>query len=213
MAPLAATRNAARKGLREEHKLLTRGRILEAARDAFEALGYAATTVDEIAARAGVGRATFYLHFATKQEVFANLAVENFPTFREFYRRLDSLIGADSHEQVRAWMDEVVSWLEEHRSTLLLSMEIVYTDRDLAAGHARRTFALVLESMPRYLAAWPPSRREEARLRVVLLLAQIERFFQHWVLFGSWEGSRDLVVDVLSEVWFRTLQPPRDDRK
>jgi AcrR family transcriptional regulator len=52
----------------------TRADLLQAARRVFERNGYARTTVAGITAEAGVGRATFYVYFASKEEVFAVLA-------------------------------------------------------------------------------------------------------------------------------------------
>lgn len=54
----------------------TRSQLLDAAREVFAARGYARTTVADITASAGVGRATFYVYFASKQEVFAVLAAD-----------------------------------------------------------------------------------------------------------------------------------------
>jgi len=47
----------------------TRERLVEAAIDLFTANGYAATTVDQIAHRAGVSPRTFFRHFPDKEEV------------------------------------------------------------------------------------------------------------------------------------------------
>lgn len=47
----------------------TRERLVEAAIDLFTAYGYAATTVDQIAQRAGVSPRTFFRHFPDKEEV------------------------------------------------------------------------------------------------------------------------------------------------
>jgi AcrR family transcriptional regulator len=46
-----------------------RERLVAAAFELFEGQGYDATTVDEIAARAGTGRSTFFRHFPTKDDV------------------------------------------------------------------------------------------------------------------------------------------------
>ncbi|MCM3695545.1 TetR family transcriptional regulator [Microbacterium oleivorans] len=48
----------------------TRERLRAAALALFEERGYAATTVPDIVARAGVTRRTFFRHFADKREVF-----------------------------------------------------------------------------------------------------------------------------------------------
>lgn len=48
--------------------------LLVAARRVFETKGFARTTIADITREAGVGRATFYVYFASKEEVFAVLA-------------------------------------------------------------------------------------------------------------------------------------------
>jgi TetR/AcrR family transcriptional regulator of autoinduction and epiphytic fitness len=50
-----------------------RAAVLEAARAVFEAQGYQAATMDEIAARAGVSKRTVYHHFASKEALFEAL--------------------------------------------------------------------------------------------------------------------------------------------
>ncbi|SNS36145.1 helix-turn-helix domain-containing protein [Rhodococcoides kyotonense] len=54
--------------LRERRRLETRLEITRAALDLFEEKGVAATTVDEIARRAGVSPSTFFRQFPTKEE-------------------------------------------------------------------------------------------------------------------------------------------------
>lgn len=63
--------------VREDHdrgEAQRRHELVAAARGAFEELGYGATTIAEITQRASVSRATFYVYFASKEDVFAVLA-------------------------------------------------------------------------------------------------------------------------------------------
>src|SRR3954447_4292075 len=46
-----------------------RERLAQAAADLFESQGYDATTIDEIAVRAGIGRRTFFRYYRTKEDV------------------------------------------------------------------------------------------------------------------------------------------------
>ncbi|GAA3337296.1 TetR family transcriptional regulator [Amorphoplanes nipponensis] len=56
-------------GLRERKKAKTRAAIREHAMRLFEAQGYAATTVDQIAEAADVSPSTFFRYFPTKEDV------------------------------------------------------------------------------------------------------------------------------------------------
>jgi len=60
-------------GRREAQKQKRRAAMLAASRRLFERQGYAGTTFDEIAAAAGVGVATVYKYFASKQGIVAAL--------------------------------------------------------------------------------------------------------------------------------------------
>jgi AcrR family transcriptional regulator len=65
----------ARASLRQERAAVTRRRIAEAARAQFRARGYAATTITEIAAEAGVAVQTVYAVFGSKAGILDELRV------------------------------------------------------------------------------------------------------------------------------------------
>lgn len=66
-SPLASP--AAPAGTRERKRLETRRRIAEAGQQLFLARGYQSTTLDDIAAAAGISRRTFFAHFKSKDEI------------------------------------------------------------------------------------------------------------------------------------------------
>lgn len=70
----AAPAWAAARVVRAEQGHETRASLLNAAALVFARLGYARTTVADITAAADVSRATFYVYFASKAEVFAVVA-------------------------------------------------------------------------------------------------------------------------------------------
>src|SRR5262249_33096427 len=55
--------------MRDQQRIFTRARLVEAAVKRFGEVGYPSTTIEEIVAEAGASRATFYLHFNSKLEV------------------------------------------------------------------------------------------------------------------------------------------------
>lgn len=86
-----------RSALRQAKAGTTRARILQAAQQLFLANGYVATSVEAIAAAAGVAAETVYLHFKTKPRLIAAL--------------LDvALVGDDAPAALleRAWMQSVL---------------------------------------------------------------------------------------------------------
>jgi len=60
---------------REAKKLATRQRLLDSARELFAKQGFEATTVEQIAARAGVAKGTFFNYFERKEAVLYNLHI------------------------------------------------------------------------------------------------------------------------------------------
>jgi TetR/AcrR family transcriptional regulator len=68
--PASAIRHERRKDARP-------GELLAAALDLFVEKGFAATRVEEVAARAGVSKGTLFLYFASKDELFKAVVREN----------------------------------------------------------------------------------------------------------------------------------------
>jgi len=62
---------------RERRKEARPGELLDAALDLFVEKGFAATRVEEVAARAGVSKGTLFLYFSTKDELFKAVVREN----------------------------------------------------------------------------------------------------------------------------------------
>jgi len=72
----------------------TRGELLRAARSVFEQRGYARATVADVTAAAEVSRATFYVYFASKEDIFGVLATE----VRDRFLAAQELDGPDSED-------------------------------------------------------------------------------------------------------------------
>ena len=62
---------------RSRRKEARPGELLEAALDLFVEKGFAATRVDDVAARAGVSKGTLFLYFPSKEELFKAVVREN----------------------------------------------------------------------------------------------------------------------------------------
>jgi TetR/AcrR family transcriptional regulator, transcriptional repressor for nem operon len=101
---------------------LTRTRLLDAARDVIRAQGYAATTVDDICAAAGLSKGSFFHHFATKEE----MTVAAIGQFSDMADRL--FMGApyarrpDPRDRVLGYVDFRIAMLHGEVSTFTCLM-------------------------------------------------------------------------------------------
>jgi AcrR family transcriptional regulator len=104
----------------------TREKILDAALEAFATGGYAQTTMDEIATRAGVAKGTLYWHFKGKEQIlFAGIDREN-SRIEESASRILRL-DAPSMEALNRICD-IKGWITEDMRRFHRVMLSIWTD-------------------------------------------------------------------------------------
>ncbi len=89
---MAAAETNVKGSIRKRHTELTRKAILDAARDLFRRQGYAATTIEQIASKAGVGLSTIYAVFTNKRTILVEVrwkAVQDAGVIERFGAALD----------------------------------------------------------------------------------------------------------------------------
>jgi AcrR family transcriptional regulator len=119
-----------------------RARLVEAALELFTRQGFEATTVDEIAAHAGVGRTTFFRLFATKEAVV-------FPDHASIQAALDARLAVAS-----TGTSEVA----------LLEGAMIVLDHYLAEGSIARARYALTSTIPILRAAEVSSQRSYERI-------------------------------------------------
>jgi AcrR family transcriptional regulator len=87
-------------------------KVLAAARDAF-AEGGEATSLEEIARRAGVGIGTLYRHFPNRQALLEALYVNE---VEELSRSAGDLEGLDPWEALNSWFERLMEYLATKRA-------------------------------------------------------------------------------------------------
>lgn len=104
----------AKKPTRAEQKARRPREILESAFEEFTANGYAATRVEDVAARLGITKGTVYLYFPTKDALFEAMIRHMSTPFTEILASVETLQG---------------SYSERLRVLLLLAHEKIADDR------------------------------------------------------------------------------------
>ncbi|MDP9228611.1 MAG: TetR/AcrR family transcriptional regulator [Actinomycetota bacterium] len=109
--------------------------IIEAARESFAEGGYHRTSLDAVAARAGVSKALIYEHFSSKRELHAAMLEQH---VKELVGRLNAaLAGAEPGQaRMRAGLEAFFTFLDERRGTAAILLRNT-GDPDVAEWLAR----------------------------------------------------------------------------
>lgn len=96
---------------RERRKEARPGELLDAALDLFVEKGFAATRVEEVAARAGVSKGTLFLYFPSKEELFKAVVRETIAgRFGEWNQELAAFQGSSAEllrYTMNAWWERI----------------------------------------------------------------------------------------------------------
>jgi AcrR family transcriptional regulator len=189
----------------------TRAALVTAAKDAFSALGYARTTVADITDRADVSRATFYVYFASKDDVFRVLTEQLRDEFLEAQRAR----SADRDDPVAVATAAVTDFVDVYAANLAFITVLEHqalTDpelRDLWHGIRERLLkrmtrfvrALVADGVAHPLA--PPDMVATAASGMAVRFAP---------LIAARPADREQILDHLRRLYLQTLGIDRQVR-
>jgi AcrR family transcriptional regulator len=207
IATKARSSSAAPTSLRERQKEFTRRQLLDAAHEEFASRGYASTTVEDIVARAGASRATFYMHFESKAQMVAEVAERLQPMVDECCRRLDVALAAGASSDLSDWLEYVSDWYAQFGGCLA-SWEGLIAIESGTQITVKGMFRNLPDVMGDYIQRWPAEQRAEARLRIVLLACQLERAFSASPPSAWSDSERSMFIDVMTDLWYDALQVP-----
>jgi len=172
-------------------ELGARARMTAAAFDLFAEHGFDATTIDEIAARAGVGRSTFFRNFGTKEDVI-------FPDHEEILGKLQARLAASSRDTALVAITDaarivLTHYLDEGAVAQgryqLTSKVPALRDREIASAQQYR---LVFK---RYILDWlggEPSSELRADLMAAAVVTAHNHVLRRWLRGQTSEPLTDL---------------------
>jgi len=160
--------------LRLAQRDLTRSRIRDAARDLFYEHHYDTTTMDQIAAAAGLRRSTLYLHYKDKAEILDDIIADYTPKARV---RLATLPGPKpTYLQLQRWIAEFTKFIAKERVPLSIILELRRMSKAHLAALTNLTNALLDglgENNPPFRKAAKPDADPALRARALLLLQEL----------------------------------------
>jgi AcrR family transcriptional regulator len=201
--PSEPNSNRQRLSIREEQKLMTRERLLDAAFEIFARSGFRNTTIDEIVKRAGATRATFYLHFNDKIDVAAGLGRRSGPAVARSFRDLDNVTDP-TPEKIRAW---VTDYFESRRESTVLNHvlnEAITSEVKFAQEYIEYLGRIADLVMVNTLGRFPEDRRARGRSKIILLIIMLQRAEFH-VNCQNLDLGGLSAVEVLADMIWREM--------
>jgi AcrR family transcriptional regulator len=183
--------------------------ILEAAVQVFESKGYSQTTMDDIAAEAGVARSAMFRHFASKSDLFHAAQLQPFlDLMTTFKQSLDAEIEELWEEErlMRTAIETVYDGFRAHRNGMLA----IASMRELDPAAYREALAVIdgaFEDVVERAVAetkrrgWAPQRDLGLSIRIVIgMVASMSVLEPIFVPQGRGRPSRNQIIDQLTEV-------------
>jgi AcrR family transcriptional regulator len=202
--PASGRREQPRGRLRAAQREFTRARIVEAAIEVFAEKGYARTTVDDIAGRAGCTRATFYLHFKAKSGILTDLMARGEQHYHRIYQQLSAVVAEQpTLPGVRTWLSLAMS---EWRSIASLSRpvhEAATIEPEVSELNSARYNAQITELAEALRGGAPSLAPADAEVYASILLAPLNYYFQQFLQGTVFDERR--VLDAMASAWMAIL--------
>lgn len=186
-----------------------RQEILEAAAKSFSLFGYKATTMDQVAKIANVGKGTIYTFFANKEELFNAIVMKMIDEMRVETDQAETVAeGRSFEEKVHARLMRVLKFRETH----LLYAKLIDEEKELRTP----AVATVLQEIEEAIVSYIEEKMKKAitigeikqcdtELVAYLLFKSYLAFIVDWNKTHKEELGEERIVNLLSETIFKSL--------
>lgn len=198
--------------LRAAQKQLTRRLLLTSALELFQAQGYAATTVDDIAKSAGTTRATFYAYFSSRAVLMEALIDEQLNEVLHRARSAEhgstaadlvATVAAGTREAIELWMRETVSRWPIVRPIIHIGRDAAVVDPELE-DLVERWMSEAISDIQDGLDQADRFDPEIRFFRGALAMAELDFVAQRWGV-AEWKISEEQMISELVDGWTRLL--------
>jgi AcrR family transcriptional regulator len=193
-----------RPTLREEQRLLTRTRLVEAGIALFAEKGYVATTVEDIATSARTSRATFYLHFESKLALLGHVGAQH-ETWAPATLNLMDGVGPVPRERVEAMVREGFRHWREHASLIGAFLQAEAVEVGLRERTLPHLHEVVEKAFPRYLGQFTGAERDLARTEMVMLVLLTYRYMFYEFTSRPFPDDLELQVRAMTDLVWRVV--------
>jgi AcrR family transcriptional regulator len=184
----------------------TSSSILKAARRLFSQQGYTATAMHEIAAEAGIGKATIYHHFRSKEEIILRLVRDSMENLHEAVKPIEQT--EDPRELFRLAALRAITFLYNSTDILQIARREVPGVRELMTDKLIvffNDFSALLEENLRRGMAMGIFRSVEPHETAAVFITMIQGNFARFFLTRMRPGTPEEATEALLKVFFHGI--------
>jgi len=192
--PPAAARTAQGRELRARGKR-TMQRLLDAGTKVFSERGYHAARVDDVVKRAKTSHGTFYLYFASKEDLFRALAIDVATQMAALAADFPAIVpGPEGRASIRAWLARFHDLYEDRGAVIRTWTEAEMSDSEFG----RIGGDLVIEFTARIANRIRPAGPDlDPQVAAMALVALVERT-SYYHATGTLRTDADTMLDTLA---------------
>lgn len=179
----------------------TSEKILQIAARLFVKNGYTATSMREIAAEAGIGKATIYYHFPDKDSIAAEMIKRTFGDMRQALKILEA--EQDPRERIRVAVTQSVEYLLESADIISVLRREVGSARDVMQTEFRGFFLeymnLLTEAIQRGIDSGqfrPVDPKAASRVLMTMMQGTFASVYLSGIKYRSNEEATGSLLDI-----------------
>jgi len=184
-----------------------RQEILEAATKSFSLFGYKATTMDQVAKLATVGKGTIYTFFSNKEELFHEIV---FTMIKEMKAEKDAVISEDRSFQENAHL--VLMKMLEFREQHALLAKLIAEEKEMKTPIVQEVLVKIEQEIVHYIAENIQNAIDKNEIRQVNVELVAYLIFKAYMAFAvDWQLTHDhalpekKIVEVFGDTIFKSL--------
>ncbi len=184
----------------------SRQRLLEAARQVFEDVGYLEARVHDITKAAGMGQGSFYDYFKSKEEVFSLIATQVTDELREAARGSTSSSDDPATAIAEANRHYIEAYVKHARMLAIIEQVSTFNAefRELRLGIRRSNIDRIEAGIRAWQREGTCDQEIDARCAASALASMVGNFAYMWLGLGE-EHEFDAAVDTLNRLWINSL--------
>lgn len=179
----------------------TSEKILQIAAKLFVKNGYTATSMREIAAEAGIGKATIYYHFPDKDSIAAEMIKRTFANMRQALKVLEA--EQEPRERIRVAVTRSVEYLLESADIISVLRREVGSAREVMGQEFRGFFTeyinLLSDAIQRGIDAGqfrPVDPKGAARVLMTMMQGTFASVYLSGIKYRSNEEAAGTLLDI-----------------